>query len=380
MVDPAALPRTPAFVLEYDAFLNNLGLIRGIQDRSPCSFLFALKGFAMHRVFPELASAVRGATASSLFELRLADEFFNEVHAYAPVYIPGDFPEIARRSTHVTFNSLTEYERYRRDLSGASPGLRINPEYSTVETDLYNPCIPGSRLGVQAADVKQLPAGIQGLHSHNLCESSAGDLSATLDQIECLYGHLLEEITWINLGGGHLVTRKGYDIALFERRIAAFHEAYPHLDIILEPGAAYVWETGVLIAEVLDIVNSSGIRIAMLDTSFAAHMPDCLEMPYTPRIRGAHSADTIGGDEESGIRYRMGGATCLAGDVAGDYLFPRELKVGDRIVFEDMMHYTMVKTNMFNGIALPEIGIWRENQGYELAASFSYHDYRGRLS
>ncbi len=373
------IPATPSFVLEYQKFQRNLDVISDIQNHAPCRFLFALKGFAMHRVFEQIAQTASGAAASSLNEARLAREFFPQVHAYAPVYIPKDFPEIAAVSDHVTFNSLRQYEQYRGELQGASAGIRINPEYSSVETDLYNPCIPGSRLGVQAADLPSLPEGISGLHSHNLCESGEEDLKLTLEHIERLFSHLLPDISWLNLGGGHLVTRDGYRTDILKQVLQEFHDRHPHIELILEPGAAFVWETGVLVAEVLDLVESGGITTAMLDASFAAHMPDCIEMPYTPRIRDARTIDRES-PESSPFRYRMGGATCLAGDTAGDYLFDRPLHVGDRVVFEDMMHYTMVKTNMFNGIGLPDIGIWHHDTGYELVRSFEYEDYRNRLS
>ncbi len=379
MFDPKNISRTPAFVLEFNAFKKNLSVISEIQKSTPCSFLFALKGFAMHRVFPEIARITRGAAASSLNEARLAKEFFPEVHAYAPVYIPGDFAEIAGISTHITFNSLSQFEKHRKGLKGVQAGLRINPEYSTVETDLYNPCIPGSRLGIHASMLPCLPEGITGLHSHNLCESGSEELAATLGNIERLYGHLLPHISWLNLGGGHLVTRRGYNLALLKETLRSFHAKYPHIELILEPGAAFVWETGVLVSEVADLVESGGITIAMLDTSFAAHMPDCIEMPYTPRIQGAEIVRKETPAAGS-YRYRMGGATCLAGDAVGDYLFTSPLKPGDRVVFEDMMHYTMVKTTMFNGIGLPDIGISHEDSSYELVRSFTYSDYRGRLS
>ena len=373
------IPRTPAFVLEYGAFRKNLKLIESLQREAPCSFLFALKGFAMHRVFPDIVRIVRGAAASSLYETRLAAEFFPEVHAYAPAYIPRDFAEIAEHAAHITFNSISEFQRCSSSAGKAKAGLRINPEFSAVETDLYNPCAPGSRLGVHASELKSLPQGITGLHSHNLCEGSAEQLEQTVDQIEARYGHLLNSITWLNLGGGHLVTHRSYDTELFIKVIRQFHRRHPHIDIILEPGAAFVWETGVLTAQVLDLVTSGGITTAVLDTSFAAHMPDCLEMPYTPAVRGARIVPP-GTSVNDGYRYRLGGATCLAGDSAGDYCFDEPLQPGDRVIFEDMMHYTMVKTNMFNGINLPDIGIRYEDGSYDLVRSFRYTDYRARLS
>ena len=379
MLDVAAVERTPAFVLEQDAFDRNLALIRTLQERLPARFLLALKGFAMYGVFEQIAEVATGATASSLHEARLAAEYFPEVHAYCPAYLPRDFPFISAIAQHITFNSVNQYERYRGALGTSKAGLRINPEYSTVATDLYNPCVPGSRLGVTSSSLSRLPDGISGLHSHNLCESGAEELQSTLEQIERLYGHLLDDIEWLNLGGGHLVTRQGYDQDLLVHILNDFHDRHPHLELILEPGAAFVWETGVLVATVLDIVKNGSTKTVMLDTSFAAHMPDCLEMPYTPRVGGMeilqpHQEPTIGGEI-----IRFGGNSCLAGDQVGEYVCPTPLKIGDRVVFEDMMHYTMVKTNTFNGIALPDIAIWRDDS-YHVVRRFSYEDYKYRLS
>ncbi|WP_320127876.1 carboxynorspermidine decarboxylase [uncultured Sphaerochaeta sp.] len=378
MLDVGKVLHTPAFVLEYEAFAHNLEVIAKLQEELPCTFLLALKGFGMHAVFPELAHCAKGATASSLNEALLASEYFKEVHAYAPVYQSGEFSSFVKLASHVTFNSLEEYHRYENQLGGALAGLRINPEYSLVETELYNPCSPGSRLGIPSSLLQTLPEGISGLHAHNLCESGADAMSETLKQIEKLYGHLFSKLSWLNLGGGHLVTRKGYDLSLFRKTVLDFHHTYPHIKLFFEPGAAYVWETGVLVSTVLDMVTNNGITTAMLDTSFAAHMPDCLEMPYTPRLRGASIYS--GGEIPAGKqRLRLGGASCLAGDWVGEYLLPDTLKVGDRLVFEDMMHYTMVKTTMFNGLNLPDIAIYR-NEKYEVIKHFSYSDYRNRLS
>lgn len=370
MIDPQAITHTPAFVLEYEALQNNLRLIKGLQEELDVSFLFALKGFAMHAVFPELASCAHGATASSLNEALLASPYFAEVHAYAPVYQMREFEAIARIASHITFNSLSQYEKHRKEVSHASVGLRVNPLYSTVSTALYDPCSPGSRLGLLPEDLKTLPEGIEGLHVHNLCESGAQDTASTLASLEQHYGHLLDGLAWLNLGGGHLVTRKGYDLDLFRETILAFKQRHPNLTLYFEPGAAFVWETGYLVTTVLDIVKNRGYTTLMLDTSFAAHMPDCLEMPYAPNVVGA----TVG---ESGIR--LGGCSCLAGDWVGSYTFGEEPKVGDRLVLLDMMHYTMVKTTMFNGIALPDIGIMQEGK-YRIVKSFGFDDYQRRLS
>ncbi len=380
MLDARIVAHTPAFVLEYEAFQKNLALIRDLQQELPCTFLFALKGFGMHRVFGEIATSAQGATASSLNEARLAGEYFTNVHAYAPVYQPDEFDAIAKLSSHITFNSVAQYARYKDRLYMALAGLRVNPQYDVVETALYDPCSPGSRLGVTAENLQELPPGITGLHVHNLCESGAEEMKGTLEAVERLYGKFFSSITWLNLGGGHLVTRKGYDLMLFRQTVLAFNRKYPHIQLIFEPGAAYVWEAGVLVSEILDIVSIDGITTLMLDASFTAHMPDCLEMPYTPKVRGAaivqeedHSA------KHTGPRFRLGGASCLAGDWVGTYQFPSMPKVGDRLVFSDMMHYTMVKTTMFNGIAHPDIGIMREGT-YEVVRHFSYEDFKDRLS
>ena len=380
MVDPQLIERTPAFVLEHRAFQRNLQLMDHLQQQVPARFLLAIKGFAMHAVFDEIAKVATGATASSLYEAQLAHEFFAEVHTYCPVYIPRDVPALSSMARHMTFNSIAEAERYLPLVSSTcSSGLRINPEYATVETDLYNPCVPGSRLGVRSEDLPRLPAGITGLHTHNLCESGAEELAGTLEQIERLFGHLLGEIEWLNLGGGHLVTRSGYNHPLFIETLKCFHDRYPHIELILEPGAAFVWETGVLVAEVLDIVKSGPETILMLDTSFAGHMPDCLEMPYTPRIRGGRILQRGQRVERGETRIRLGGNSCLAGDWVGDYAVLRLPHVGERIVFEDMMHYTMVKTTLFNGISLPDIGIWKDGS-YRVITRSSYEQYKSRLS
>lgn len=394
------LPRTPAFVLEEKRLEENLAVIDQIQEEAPCRFLIALKGFAMFSQFPKISGTARGAAVSSLNECRLAGEYFSgNVHAYAPVYRDDEFDAFAETCRHISFNSQNQYEHFKHRLRGASPGLRINPEYSAVENDLYNPCIPGSRLGVSASELSKdhqlqgssLPEGIEGFHVHNLCESGAEDTIGTLSSIEKLYGRFLPQISWLNLGGGHLVTQKGYRRDILIRGLQEFHEKYPHISLILEPGAAFVWETGVLVSTVLDIIRSGSYTIAMLDTSFAAHMPDCLEMPYTPRIRNGEiiSADSnsmnsnsMNSNVQKGScgPYRLGGSSCLAGDFTGPYRFTEAPSRGDRIIFEDMMHYTMVKTTMFNGIGLPDIGIWRSNGIYEIIRSFGYEDYKQRLS
>jgi carboxynorspermidine decarboxylase len=378
-IDEQAITRTPAFVLDYERLRSNLEFIKSLGQKLPARFLFALKGFAMHAVFEDIASVATGATASSLNEALLAAEYFPEVHAYCPAYIPRDFSQIASLASHITFNSISQYLQYKDQVQGKQVALRVNPEYSSVTTAMYNPCAPGSRLGVSAHALRELPQGISGLHVHNLCESGAEALEETLIQIERLFGHLLHQISWINFGGGHLVTHKDYQKDLLIRTLNNFHARYPHLNIILEPSAAFVWETGALVAEVLDVVTNGDAISVMLDTSFAAHMPDCLEMPYTPRMQGGrilHTGESCHADE---IRIRFGGSSCLAGDTVGDYAVKKPFRVKDRVLFEDMMHYTMVKTTLFNGLALPDIGIWRD-ETYQVIKTFSYEDYKQRLS
>lgn len=371
MFDPKMLSHTPAFVLDYEKFSENLSLIRQLQEDIPVSFLFALKGFAMHAVFPELSACADGATASSLNEALLASPYFKQVHAYAPVYQDREFEGIARIASHITFNSVAQLQKHREQCPDAKLALRINPMYSTVETALYDPCAPASRLGILPDDLRTLPEGVTGLHSHNLCESGARELADTLASIEQRWAHLLDDISFLNLGGGHLVTRKDYDHALLYKTLRAFKARHPQITLFLEPGAAFVWDTGYLVTRILDIVSNQGISTLMLDTSFAAHMPDCLEMPYSPRVQGAHLSD-------DGV-YRLGGCSCLAGDWVGSYTFEHEPKVGDYLVLEDMMHYTMVKTTMFNGIALPDIIIHKDGVN-QLVKRFCFDDYQRRLS
>ncbi len=379
MIDYSQIP-SPCYVLEEEKLIQNLELIDGIQKRAGITVILALKGFAMFSVFPIIKKYLQGTTASSLFEARLGrEEFGGELHLYCPVYQENEFPDLIKGATHISFNSLNQWEKFHEKTLSAqiSPGLRINPEYSPVEQDIYNPSSPLSRLGIRAEVLgDKLPEGIEGLHCHNLCESNSHALARTLEQIEKLFGHHLTHIKWLNLGGGHLMTAKDYDIEHLIQVMNDFKARYPHLDIYLEPGSAVAWETGILRSTVLDLIETSGPTIAMLDVSFTAHMPDCLEMPYKPRIRGARDPQ----HQES--TYRMGGITCLAGDVMGmgDYYFETPLQIGDTILFEDMIHYTMVKTSMFNGIKHPAIGIIHTDGSFSLIREFDYEDYKGRLS
>lgn len=379
MVDFQKVP-SPCYVLDEQLLDANLAKIDEVRRRTGAEIIVALKACAMWSIFPQLAQHSDGATASSAAEARLVlEEFGRPAHTYAPVYTDRNIDEILRCSDHITFNSLSQYERFApmAILRGISCGLRINPQYSPVETDLYNPCVAGSRLGVTAEQLAAgggLPAGIEGLHFHVLCESRPEHLRRALEAVEQHFGDCLDRVKWLNMGGGHLMTHAEYDCDALIALLREFRARHPRLRLILEPGSAFTWRTGVLIATVEDIVENGGVRTAMLDVSFACHMPDCLEMPYKPAIVGAH--DPVG-DEP---RWRLGGTSCLAGDFYGDWAFDREPKVGDRIVFEDMIHYTMVKTTMFNGVHHPAIAIARRDGRNEIIREFGYEDYRDRMS
>jgi carboxynorspermidine decarboxylase len=379
MIDYSKIP-SPCYVLEEEKLIQNLELIDSVQQRVGITIILALKGFAMFSAFPIIKKYLKGTTASSLFEARLGrEEFGGQLHLYAPVYLEDEFLEQIQGATHISFNSLSQWQQFKQKTlsTQVSPGLRINPEYSPVEQDIYNPSSPLSRLGIRAEVLgDKLPEGIEGLHCHNLCESNSQALAQTLEQIKTLFGHHLSQIKWLNLGGGHLMTAKDYDIEHLIQVLTDFKASYPHLEIYMEPGSAVAWETGLLRATVIDIIETSGPTIAMVDVSFTAHMPDCLEMPYKPQIRGARNP------KANEPTYRMGGLTCLAGDVMGmgDYYFETPLQVGDTLVFEDMMHYTMVKTSMFNGIKHPAIGIVRPDGHFNLVRTFNYEDYKYRLS
>ena len=376
-MDYSKIP-SPFFVLDEAALRKNLELIKSVKDRAGVEIILAFKAFAMWSVFPIIREYIPCSTASSLAEARLAfEEMGSPAHTYSPAYTDKEFPAIMNCSSHITFNSLSQFERFypQTQFNNISCGLRINPEFSDVETDLYNPCAPGSRLGV-VADLlgDKLPDGVEGLHFHTLCESSSYDLEKTLTVVEKKFGRHFPFIKWINMGGGHLMTREGYNIDHLISLLTSFRAKYPHLQIILEPGSAFAWKTGVLVSSVVDIVENKGITTAMLDVSFACHMPDCLEMPYKPSITGAIDA------LEGKPAYRMGGNSCLSGDYMGDWSFDQELKIGDRVVFEDMIHYTMVKTTMFNGVTHPGIGIWTMNNEFRLIREFGYEDYKNRMS
>ena len=376
---------TPYYLLEEEKLRRNLALIRDVADRSGAEIILAFKAFALWKTFPIFREYISATTASSPDEARLAlEEFGAPAHTYSPAYTEHDFPEILRCSSHITFNSLSQFHRFkstpalsvREGQWGGAPslGLRVNPEYSEIETELYNPCAPGSRFGVLAEDLPaELPSALEGFHIHCHCESSAENFARTLVHIEEKFSRWFPQLKWINFGGGHLMTRKDYNVELLVETLRGFHARYPHLRMILEPGSAFAWQTGPLVASVVDVVENHGIRTAILDVSFTCHMPDCLEMPYQPEVRGAAMGD------EGPYVYRLGGNSCLSGDYMGDWSFDHELQVGDEIVFEDMIHYTTVKTTTFNGVHHPSLAIRRLDGTIDVLREFRYEDYRDRM-
>jgi carboxynorspermidine decarboxylase len=370
---------SPCYVLEEKLLRRNLEILRYVQQQSGANIILALKGFSMYHTFDMVKQYLAGATASSLNEARLiVEEMGCLAHTYAPAYKPEEFDEMMSYSSHITFNSLNQLNQFRDAVKNykkhqISCGIRINPQYAEVSTDMYNPCIKGSRLGVTRDLIgEKLPEGIEGLHFHTLCENDSHTLLRTLVHVEEKFGDLLHQVKWLNMGGGHLMTREGYDLEHLIGQIKRLRETY-NIEIILEPGSAIGWRTGYLASKVLDIVDAQGIDVAILDVSFAAHMPDTLEMPYKPRIWGASDA------VEGKPTYRMGGMTCLAGDFIGDYSFDEPLKIGDRLIFDDMIHYTMVKTTTFNGVGLPSIGIWKEDDSFQLFKSFGFETFKDKL-
>ncbi len=371
---------TPCYVVDEGRLESNLKRLDEVQSRTGCKILLALKGFAMFSTFPLIRRYLRGAAASSLSEARLAaEEFQREVHVYAPAYRADEFPELIRCAHHIVFNSFAQWRAYKPAIERSGKpvrcGLRINPEHSEVKVALYDPCAKGSRLGVTLDQFQgQDLTGLSGLHFHTLCELNSDALERTLEAVEAKFGSYLAAMKWVNFGGGHHITRADYDVDRLCRVIQGFRQRYPHLEVYLEPGEAIALNTGVLVASVLDIVHNA-LDIAILDTSAAAHMPDVLEMPYRPNIVGG------GQPGEFAHTYRLGGLTCLAGDVIGDYSFPEPLVTGCKLVFLDMAHYTMVKNNTFNGVGLPSIALYQPATGQvRVVRKFGYEDYRTRLS
>ncbi len=381
MIDFNQIP-SPCYVVEEDKLRRNLALIKDVKERSGADIILAFKAFAMWRTFPIVREYIPFSTASSVFEAQLAyEEMGSRAHTFSPAYTKENFPTFMRYSSHITFNSLAQFENFYPETLNykdykISCGVRINPEYSEVETELYNPCAPGARFGIPSSQMPEvLPKGIEGFHFHTLCESSSFDLEKTLEHVEAKFGKYLPQLKWLNMGGGHLMTRVGYDTEHLINLLKTFNAKYPNLQLILEPGSAFAWQTGELVSTVVDIVENHGIKTAILDVSFACHMPDCLEMPYKPVIRGAYQ------DPVDGLpTYRMGGNSCLSGDYIGDWSFDKALRIGDQIIFEDMIHYTVVKTNMFNGISHPKLAIWKSNDTLEIFREYDYQDYKGRMS
>ena len=382
--------KTPVYIIEETLLRRNLALISEVARRTDSQWILAFKAFALWKTFPIFREYISSTTASSLSEARLAlEEFGAKAHTYSPAYKDDEFDDIVRCSSHLTFNSLSQYERFHERAGECSLGLRINPEYSEVETLLYNPCAPGTRFGVTADKLPaQLPSDIRGFHCHCHCESGSDVFERSLQHIEEKFSKWFSQLEWINFGGGHLVTRKDYDIERLVRLMQGFHERYPHLKVIFEPGSAFAWQTGPLVSSVVDIVEDKGIRTAILDVSFTCHMPDCLEMPYFPEVRGAkHVEYEVASSQElplplegaGGRLYRLGGNSCLSGDWMGYWQFDHELQVGEQIIFEDMIHYTTVKTNTFNGITHPSIAMLHSDGSLELLREFTYEDYRDRM-
>ncbi len=370
---------TPCYVVDARLLERNLQILDSVQRRTGCRILLALKGFSMHAAFPLVGKYLAGITASSLFEARLGyEKMGKEVHVYSPAYIPGDFDELLGYVDHMVFNSFDQWNRYRSRVQAVkgkriSCGLRVNPEYSEIETEIYNPCAINSRLGIPLRHFRgDALDGLDGLHFHTLCEQNSDALAHTVPIVDEKFGPYLKGMKWLNMGGGHHITREDYDIETLIRSIEFFQQKYG-LQVYLEPGEAIALNTGYLVSSVLDIVEN-GMEIAMLDTSAACHMPDVIEMPYRPNIIGA------GKPGEFAHTYRLGGPTCLAGDIIGDYSFPQPLKPGDRLVFCDMAHYTMVKNNTFNGVNLPAIALYDETEGMKVIRRFGFEDYAGRLS
>lgn len=378
---------TPIYILEEERLRRNLSLIKSVADSAGMEIILAFKAYALWKTFPIFREYIHSTTASSLNEARLAfEEFGSLAHTFSPAYTDYEIDEIARCSSHLTFNSLTQYERFhervRKVNSDIRLGLRVNPEYSEVATLLYNPCAPGTRFGISADKLPDvMPSDVEGFHCHCHCESGADVFERTLAHIEGKFSKWFSQLKWINFGGGHLMTRQDYDISHLINIIKAFHARYPHLQVIMEPGSAFAWQTGSLVSQVVDVVEDKGIRTAIVNVSFTCHMPDCLEMPYMPVVRNAETLET--GDSmstpEGEYVYRIGGNSCLSGDFMGFWKFDHKLEIGENIIFEDMLHYTTVKTNTFNGISHPAIGIVHLDGELEILREYGYEDYHDRM-
>lgn len=368
---------TPVYLVDEAKLLHNLEILAEVQKDSGCKILLAQKAFSMFRVYPMIGKYLAGATASGLFEARLSkEEMGKENHVFSPAYTRAEMEELCRICCHISFNSIAQLEQHRAlwEKAGVSVGLRLNPEHSTQEDHaIYDPCAPGSRLGIRRKQLASgLPKGVEGLHIHTLCEQDAAPLVETFETVEAQFLDLLHQVKWLNLGGGHHITKEGYDLKALKELIRRIRSTYG-AEVYLEPGEAVALDAGYLLTEVLDIVENEG-PILILDASAACHMPDVLEMPYRPPLRGA---DLPG---EKAVTCTLASRTCLAGDVIGAYSFDREPRIGDRLIFEDMAIYTMVKNNTFNGMPLPDIALLKENGECELVRHFSYRDFKERLS
>lgn len=375
--------KMPAYILEEEKLRRNLSLIKGVADEAGIEIILAFKAFALWKTFPIFREYINSTTASSLSEARLAyEEFGAPAHTFSPAYTDLEIEDIARMSSHLTFNSLSQYSRHHTKAmetnSNLKLGVRVNPEYSEVGTDIYNPCAPGTRFGVLASQLpERLPEDITGFHCHCHCESGADVFQRTLVHIEEKFSKWFDQLEWINFGGGHLMTRKDYDIRLLIDILKDFKKRYPNLKVILEPGSAFAWQTGPLVCHVVDVVENKGIKTAILDVSFTCHMPDCLEMPYWPTVRGA---ETIEGEYGKGENiYRLGGNSCLSGDWMQSWKFDHALQIGETVIFEDMIHYTTVKTCTFNGITHPDICLLKKNGELQVLRHFDYQDYKNRM-
>lgn len=380
--DPGLPPDTPspAYVVDLKRLRSNLEIINSVQKETGCKILAALKGFAMHSVFPLMRDYVAGVCASGPWEAQLgADEFGKEVHCYAPAFTDVDMQEVLACAHHISFNSLAQFRKHLPAVEAhsrtVSCGLRVNPEYSEVEVDIYNPCVAGSRLGIRKESLEGVDLSkVEGLHFHTMCEQNSDTLERTLVHFENKFGDLLPKMKWVNLGGGHHISSPTYDVPRLIRLLRDFKSRNPHLEVYLEPGEAMAINTGVLVATVLDIIEEAP-PIAILDLSATCHMPDVLEMPYRPEIVGAAEPN------EKPHTYSLGGLSCLAGDMIGHYSFDTPLEVGEKLYFLDMAHYTMVKTSTFNGIKHPAIATWNpETKQLKVVREFGYTDYRDRLS
>lgn len=376
----------PMYILEESRLRGNLELISRVAREAGIEIILAFKAYALWKTFPIFREYISSTTASSLYEARLGfEEFGAPVHTFTPALTDVEIDEISRYSSHISFNSLTQYGRFHERALKVNPklklGLRVNPEYSEVGTLLYNPCAPGTRFGITADKLPEtLPSDITGFHCHCHCESGSDVFRRTLKHIEEKFSKWFPQLEWINFGGGHLMTRKDYDVDLLINMMREFHKRYPNLHIILEPGSAFGWQTGPLVAQVVDVVEDHGIKTAILNVSFTCHMPDCLEMPYMPVVRGANIIDNSSHNTpHSTFVYRLGGCSCLSGDFMGSWAFDHELQVGENIIFEDMLHYTTVKTNMFNGIHHPAIALLHTDGELEVLRRFTYEDYKNRM-